>query len=140
MPSSRRSKQRQHHHEHGWSRRAGDARRSGEDTEPIARCARPDETGPGERLFLALVNSVDNLVRVDGGYGAAPYTTKDPIVLAALVVMLRLSRCNRGEDRPRAERQSYAELVMKSVSPFQPGYFIQRRFSRLGPHGAGLHN
>ena len=43
--------------------------------------------GYGEGPFLASVNSVDILVRGVGGHGSAPQTTKDPVVLAAQIVL-----------------------------------------------------
>ena len=43
--------------------------------------------GYGEGPFLAGVNSMDILVRGVGGHGSAPHTTKDPIVLAAQIVL-----------------------------------------------------
>lgn len=43
--------------------------------------------GYGEGTFLATVNSMDILVRGVGGHGSAPHTTKDPIVLAAQIVL-----------------------------------------------------
>ncbi len=43
--------------------------------------------GYGEGPFLASVNSMDILVRGVGGHGARPHTTKDPIVLAAQIVL-----------------------------------------------------
>ncbi len=45
------------------------------------------EIGYGEGPFLASVNSLDILVRGVGGHGSAPHTTKDPIVLAAQIVV-----------------------------------------------------
>ena len=45
------------------------------------------EIGYGEGAFLASVNSVDILVRGVGGHGSAPHTTKDPILLAAQIVV-----------------------------------------------------
>ncbi len=45
------------------------------------------EIGYGEGPFLAGVNSVDIVVRGVGGHGSAPHTTKDPIVLAAQIVV-----------------------------------------------------
>ena len=45
------------------------------------------EIGYGEGPFLAGVNSVDILVRGVGGHGSAPHTTKDPVVLAAEIVV-----------------------------------------------------
>jgi len=43
--------------------------------------------GYGEGTFYATVNSMDILVRGVGGHGARPHTTKDPIVLAAQIVL-----------------------------------------------------
>jgi amidohydrolase len=43
--------------------------------------------GYGEGPFMASVNSVDILVRGVGGHGSAPHTTKDPVVLAAEIVL-----------------------------------------------------
>ncbi len=43
--------------------------------------------GYGEGPFLASVNSMDIAVRGVGGHGSAPHTTKDPIVLAAQIVL-----------------------------------------------------
>ncbi len=43
--------------------------------------------GYGEGPFLANVNSMDILVRGVGGHGSAPHTTKDPIVIAAEIVL-----------------------------------------------------
>ena len=43
--------------------------------------------GYGEGPFLASVNSMDILVRGVGGHGSAPHTTKDPVVLAAEIVL-----------------------------------------------------
>jgi hippurate hydrolase len=43
--------------------------------------------GYREGTFLASVNSVDILVRGVGGHGSAPHTTKDPVVLAAQIVL-----------------------------------------------------
>lgn len=43
--------------------------------------------GYGEGPFLASVNSMDILVRGVGGHGSAPHTTKDPILLAAQIVV-----------------------------------------------------
>ncbi len=43
--------------------------------------------GHGEGPFLASVNSVDIQVRGVGGHGSAPHTTKDPVVLAAQIVL-----------------------------------------------------
>ena len=43
--------------------------------------------GYGEGPFLASVKSVDISVRGVGGHGSAPHTTKDPIVLAAEIVL-----------------------------------------------------
>ncbi len=45
------------------------------------------EIGYGEGPFLAGVNSLDILVRGVGGHGSAPHTAKDPIVLAAQIVL-----------------------------------------------------
>jgi hippurate hydrolase len=45
------------------------------------------EIGYGEGPFLASVNSLDILVRGVGGHGSAPNTTKDPVVLAAQIVV-----------------------------------------------------
>lgn len=45
------------------------------------------EIGYGEGPFLASVNSLDILVRGVGGHGSAPDTTKDPVVLAAQIVV-----------------------------------------------------
>lgn len=45
------------------------------------------EIGFAEGAFMANVNSVDILVRGVGGHGAAPHTTKDPIVLASQIVL-----------------------------------------------------
>lgn len=45
------------------------------------------EIGYGEGPFFARANSVDILVRGVGGHGPAPNTTKDPIVLAAQIVI-----------------------------------------------------
>lgn len=45
------------------------------------------EIGYGEGAFYANVNSVDILVRGVGGHGSRPHTTKDPIVLAAQIVV-----------------------------------------------------
>lgn len=43
--------------------------------------------GHGEGAFLADVRSVDILVRGVGGHGSAPQTTRDPVVLAAQIVL-----------------------------------------------------
>lgn len=43
--------------------------------------------GHGEGPFLASVNSMDIRVRGVGGHGSAPHTTKDPVVLAAQIVL-----------------------------------------------------
>ena len=43
--------------------------------------------GYGEGTFYATVNSMDILVRGVGGHGARPHTTKDPVVLAAQIVL-----------------------------------------------------
>ena len=43
--------------------------------------------GYGEGAFLANVKSVDISVRGVGGHGSAPDTTKDPVVLAAQIVL-----------------------------------------------------
>lgn len=43
--------------------------------------------GCGEGPFLASVNSMDITVRGVGGHGSAPHTTKDPVVLAAQIVL-----------------------------------------------------
>jgi hippurate hydrolase len=45
------------------------------------------EIGYCEGAFLASVTSLDILVRGVGGHGSAPHTTKDPIVLAAQIVV-----------------------------------------------------
>jgi len=45
------------------------------------------DIGYGEGPFLAGVNSLDILVRGVGGHGSAPNTTKDPVVLAAQIVV-----------------------------------------------------
>ena len=45
------------------------------------------EIGYGEGAFLAGVNSLDITIRGVGGHGSAPHTTKDPIVLAAQIVV-----------------------------------------------------
>jgi amidohydrolase len=45
------------------------------------------EIGYGEGPFLASVSSMDILVRGVGGHGSAPNTTKDPVVLAAQIVV-----------------------------------------------------
>jgi hippurate hydrolase len=45
------------------------------------------EIGYGEGPFLAGVNSVDILVRGVGGHGSAPHTAKDPVLLAAQIVV-----------------------------------------------------
>jgi hippurate hydrolase len=45
------------------------------------------EIGYGEGPFMATVKSMDILVRGVGGHGSAPHTTKDPIVLAAQIVL-----------------------------------------------------
>ena len=43
--------------------------------------------GYGEGPFLAAVHSMDIDVRGVGGHGSAPHTTKDPVVLAAEIVL-----------------------------------------------------
>jgi hippurate hydrolase len=43
--------------------------------------------GYGEGAFLASVSSMDIRVRGVGGHGSAPHTTKDPVVLAAQIVL-----------------------------------------------------
>ena len=45
------------------------------------------EIGYGESAMYAAVNSVDILVRGVGGHGAAPHTTKDPVLLASQIVV-----------------------------------------------------
>jgi amidohydrolase len=45
------------------------------------------KVGTCEGFALANVDSVDILVRGQGGHGAYPHTTKDPIVLAAQIVL-----------------------------------------------------
>ena len=45
------------------------------------------EIGYCEGAFLASVSSVDILVRGVGGHGSAPHTAKDPVVLAAQIVV-----------------------------------------------------
>lgn len=45
------------------------------------------EIGYGEGAFLAGVSSVDIVVKGVGGHGSAPHTTKDPVVLAAQIVV-----------------------------------------------------
>ena len=53
------------------------------------------EIGYGEGPFLASVNSLDILVRGVGGHGSAPDTTKDPVVLAAQIVVALQSIVSR---------------------------------------------
>lgn len=45
------------------------------------------EIGYGEGAFLANVSSVDILVRGVSGHGSAPHTAKDPVILAAEIVL-----------------------------------------------------
>jgi len=45
------------------------------------------EIGYGEGAFMASVNSLDILVRGVGGHGSTPHLTKDPVVLAAQIVV-----------------------------------------------------
>src|SRR3954462_15312445 len=52
--------------------------------------------------FLASVNSVDVLVRGVGGHGSAPEQTKDPVVLAAQIIL------------------ALQTIVSREVSPLDP--------------------
>jgi amidohydrolase len=45
------------------------------------------QVGYGEGPFMSGVSSVDVLVRGIGGHGSAPHTAKDPVVLAAQIVL-----------------------------------------------------
>lgn len=66
---------------------------------------------------LANVDSVDIIVHGIGGHGAYPHTTKDPVVLAALIVV------------------DLQTLVSRTISPLDPGVVTVGSF-----HGGTKHN
>lgn len=73
--------------------------------------------GYRENAFLASVDMIDIKVFGEGGHGAAPHTTKDPIVLAAQMV------------------SAFQTIVSREIDPLQPAVVTVGSI-----HGGAVHN